>query len=69
MKEIYKDIVIENSRMSFILCGDRAVSSFVFKVDNDHKKKNEKEKEKEKEKVVDMHNSIHTGADREIKSL
>ena len=54
MKEIYKDFVIENGRMSSILCGDRAVSSFVFKVDNndDHKKENEKEKEKE----VDMQN-------------
>ena len=59
MKEIYKDIVIENGRMSFILCGDRAVSSFVFKVDNnnnnnnnisDHKRKNDKEKENKEEK-------------------
>ena len=70
LKKICKDIVIENGRMSFILCGDRAVSSFVFKVDNDdndHKRKNEMEKENEKE--VDMHNSTHTGAGREIKSM
>ena len=50
MKEIYKDFVIENGRMSFILCGDRAVSSFVLKVDNnDHKKEKEIEYEKEVE--------------------
>ena len=63
VKEIYKNFVIENGRMSSILGGDRAVSSFVSKAySNDHKKGNEEESEKEKEKKekeVEMQNKYN----------